>query len=67
MSDTARENSGSETPGLVLHHARLYDRAAGFIMVEPAGIAESTALSRWLELACAYVNLLPPKVERAER
>jgi hypothetical protein len=35
---------------------------AGFIMVEPAGVAESIALSRWLEMARAYVSLLPPKV-----
>jgi hypothetical protein len=35
---------------------------AGFIMVEPAGIKESTALSRWLEMARAYVSRLPPKV-----
>lgn len=36
-------------------------RMAGFIMVEPAGISESAPLSRWLELARAYVNRLPPK------
>ena len=36
-------------------------RMAGFIMIEPAGIAESTALSRWLEMARAYVSQLPPK------
>ena len=37
-------------------------RMAGFIMVEPAGITDSTALSRWLEMARAYVSRLPPKV-----
>lgn len=37
-------------------------RMAGFIMVAPAGIAESTALSHWLEMARAYVSRLPPKV-----
>lgn len=42
-------------------------RMAGFIMVEPAGIAESTALSRWLEMARAYVSRLPPKVASIER
>ncbi len=36
-------------------------RMAGFIMVEPAGIAESTALSRWLEMARDHVGRLPPK------
>ena len=34
---------------------------AGFIMVEPAGIAESNVLSQWLEMARAYVGRLPPK------
>jgi TfoX N-terminal domain len=42
-------------------------RMAGFIVVEPAGIAESTALSLWLELARAYVSGLPPKVANIER
>jgi hypothetical protein len=41
-------------------------RMTGFIMVEPAGIAESTALSRWLEMARAYVDRLPPKAPSAE-
>jgi TfoX/Sxy family transcriptional regulator of competence genes len=36
-------------------------RMAGFIMVEPAGIRETTDLSRWLEMARAYVSRLPPK------
>ncbi len=36
-------------------------RMAGFIMVEPAGIAELAALSRWLEMARAFVSRLPPK------
>ncbi|HEY2227594.1 MAG TPA: TfoX/Sxy family protein [Xanthobacteraceae bacterium] len=36
-------------------------RMAGFIMIEPAGITESTALSRWLEMARAHVSRLPPK------
>lgn len=40
---------------------------AGFIMVEPAGIAESTALTQWLEMARAYVGRLPPKAARIER
>lgn len=37
-------------------------RMAGFIMVEPAGTAEPTALSRWLEMARAYVSRLPPRI-----
>jgi len=41
-------------------------RMAGFIMVEPAGIAESAALSRWLEMARDYVSQLPSKAESAK-
>jgi TfoX/Sxy family transcriptional regulator of competence genes len=40
---------------------------AGFVMVESAGFAESTALSRWLEMARAYVSRLPPKATSIER
>jgi TfoX/Sxy family transcriptional regulator of competence genes len=41
-------------------------RMAGFVMVEPVGITESTALARWLEMARAYVNRLPPKIASTE-
>ena len=34
---------------------------AGFIMVDPAGVAEETHLSEWLDLARAYVTSLPAK------
>jgi TfoX N-terminal domain len=40
-------------------------RMAGFIIVEPGGIADSTALSRWLEMARVYVTQLPPKAPRS--
>jgi hypothetical protein len=36
-------------------------RMSGFIMVEPAGIKGSAALSRWLEMARTYVSGLPAK------
>jgi TfoX/Sxy family transcriptional regulator of competence genes len=42
-------------------------RMAGFIMVERAGIAESAALTRWLEMARAYVSKLPPKITSTSR
>jgi hypothetical protein len=36
---------------------------AGFIIVEPAGIAAESDLLRWLSVARAYVETLPPKVK----
>jgi hypothetical protein len=42
-------------------------RMAGLVIVEPTRIAESTALSRWPEMACACVNRLPPKAARPHR
>jgi hypothetical protein len=36
----------------------------GFIMVEPAGIVELADLSRWLDMARAYVSRLPGKRAR---
>jgi hypothetical protein len=41
-------------------------RMAGFIMIEPAGIAEPTALSQWLDMARDYAGRLPPKGVSAE-
>jgi TfoX N-terminal domain len=37
-------------------------RMGGFVMVEPDGVAETTALTRWLDVALAYVSRLPPKI-----
>jgi hypothetical protein len=42
-------------------------RMAGFIMVEPAGIADAAALCGWLEMARAYVTRLPPKIPGTKR
>jgi hypothetical protein len=39
---------------------------ARFIMVDQVGIAESRALSRWFEMARAYVSRLPPKIASTE-
>lgn len=41
-------------------------RMPGFVMVEPDGIAEAAALTRWLEVARANVSRLPPKIGTAE-
>lgn len=39
---------------------------AGFVMVERAGISDAEMLSRWLDIARAYVERLPPKTASAE-
>jgi TfoX/Sxy family transcriptional regulator of competence genes len=39
---------------------------AGFITVERAGISDAGMLSRWLDIARAYVERLPPKTASAE-
>ena len=36
-------------------------RMAGFVMVEPEGIATSANLKAWLAMARSYVEALPPK------
>jgi len=36
-------------------------RMAGFIMVEPEGIATAANLKAWLDMARSYVEALPPK------
>lgn len=36
-------------------------KMGGFVFVEPGGMARQQALSRWLDVARAYVNALPPK------
>lgn len=34
---------------------------AGFILVQPDGVAADSDLNEWLEMAIAYVEQLPPK------
>jgi hypothetical protein len=34
---------------------------AGFLLVEPQGVANDADLRAWLDLALAYVGDLPPK------
>ena len=36
-------------------------RMAGFIMVEPRGIATDARLAEWVAMACGYVEALPRK------
>jgi len=40
---------------------------AGFLMVEPAGVASDADLHAWLDLALAYVGGLPPKKTRRRK
>ncbi len=40
---------------------------AGFIMVEPPGVASAQGLESWLGLALAYVEQLPPKKAKPTR
>jgi len=36
----------------------------GFVFVEPPGIADKRTLSRWIGIARAYVDPLPPKTRK---
>lgn len=40
---------------------------AGFILVEPAGIADTAMLAEWVDMARAYVDRLPPKTIKTKR
>lgn len=40
-------------------------RMAGFILVEPTGVAAESDLEAWLDMALAYVGALPPKVGKS--
>src|SRR5258708_38865971 len=40
---------------------------AGFLLVEPPGIAADADLQAWLDLALAYVGALPPKAVKPRR
>jgi TfoX/Sxy family transcriptional regulator of competence genes len=42
-------------------------RMAGFILVDPEGIATDSDLHAWLDMALAYVRGLPPKETKAPR
>jgi TfoX/Sxy family transcriptional regulator of competence genes len=42
-------------------------RMAGFILVEPPGVASGGDLEGWLGLALAYVEQLPPKKAKPPR
>jgi TfoX/Sxy family transcriptional regulator of competence genes len=40
---------------------------AGFILVQPPGVAADTDLKEWLDRALAYVERLPPKPKTSSR
>jgi TfoX/Sxy family transcriptional regulator of competence genes len=40
---------------------------AGYVFVAPAGTRTAADLKRWLDLACAHVETLPPKAARAKK
>lgn len=67
----ARVGKDAEAEALSRPHAQpcrgAGRRMAGFIMIEPTGIAEPKALSHWLDLARAYVARLPSKPVGAKR
>jgi TfoX/Sxy family transcriptional regulator of competence genes len=42
-------------------------RMGGFVFVEPDGLAEPAALLRWIAMARAVVDPLPPKAAKAKR
>lgn len=39
----------------------------GFVVVDSEGVAADANLARWLAMACAYVETLPPKPARSGR
>lgn len=42
-------------------------KMSGFVFVELDGLAGKAALSRWLRMARAYVDQLPPKAPKTQR
>jgi TfoX/Sxy family transcriptional regulator of competence genes len=67
----ARVGAAAEPKALAKPHAApclgAGRRMAGFILVEPRGIASSGDLEGWLDLALAHVEQLPPKKVRPAR
>jgi TfoX/Sxy family transcriptional regulator of competence genes len=61
----ARVGTAAEPAALAKPHATPClgsgRRMAGFILVEPRGVASAGDLADWLSLALAYVEHLPPK------
>jgi TfoX/Sxy family transcriptional regulator of competence genes len=39
-------------------------RMPGFLIIEPSGLATESDLARWIRLARAYVETLPPKLDK---
>ena len=67
----ARVGAAAEHTALAKPHAApclgAGRRMAGFILVEPPGVASGSDLEDWLSLALAYVERLPPKKAKPAR
>lgn len=67
----ARVGAAAEPAALAKPHAApclgAGRRMAGFILVEPPGVASGGDLEDWLSLALAYVEQLPPKKAKPAR
>lgn len=50
---------------LTLPHARAFDLSGrpmrGWILVAPAGLVDTKALAKWVQIAVTYAASLPPK------
>lgn len=42
-------------------------KMSGFVLVEPGGMAKRAELSRWIDMARANVDAMPPKAAKAKR
>ena len=61
----ARVGPGATGAALERPGSRLFDFSGrpmkGWVMVEPGALEDDDALAGWVELALAYVRMLPPK------
>jgi TfoX/Sxy family transcriptional regulator of competence genes len=60
-----RVGKGGYGEALAQPHTRVFDMTgkpmAGWIVVEPAGVADQADLRRWIDLGVKYAQTLPPK------
>ena len=66
-----RVGAAAEATALKSPHASLCLGAgrpmAGFIMIEPRGLTRNRDIARWVSMARAYVETLPPKPQKTKR
>jgi hypothetical protein len=65
-----RVGNGAEAKALSKPFVRPLSKTrkmGGFVFVEPGGLARKAALSRWIGVARAYVDKLPPKKGQRKR